>query len=206
MAKYNEVMEHVVVSDEMQSRILRNVDQHFAREKSRRRKIWVPILATAAAAAALILVIRPWNAVQITPPDTATPPGVALVHEEQEYPSAAELSQAVGFEAAVIANLPFEVTKTEYRSVFGMAEIRYIGEENTITVRKSAGTEDNSGDYNTYETEKTVTTSGTDITLKGNSDGMVLALWTDGTWAYSIRCQSGLSEEVLTGLAEEIIP
>ena len=62
MGKYNEIMDHVELSEEMQSRILSNVDRHFEKKKRKRQlRIWLPVIGVAAAAAVLLLVVRPWS-------------------------------------------------------------------------------------------------------------------------------------------------
>ena len=62
LGKYNEIMDHVELSEEMQSRILSNVDRHFEKKKRKRQlRIWLPVIGVAAAAAVLLLVAQPWS-------------------------------------------------------------------------------------------------------------------------------------------------
>ena len=62
MAKYNEIMDHVELSEEQRSKILSNVDRHFAKKKRRKQlRIWLPVVGIAAAAAVLLLVAKPWS-------------------------------------------------------------------------------------------------------------------------------------------------
>lgn len=57
----------------------------------------------------------------------------------------------------------------------------------TLTYRKAKGTEDISGDYNSYTYENTIEVFGKKVTLKGSDkDKISLAIWNDGTYAYSI--------------------
>ncbi len=69
-------------------------------------------------------------------------------------------------------------------------------------IRKQKGTEDPSGDYNEYSEIKQVKVGGYDVTLKGNNGNVVLAIWTDGTCAYSATAdESGIPQAEM----EEII-
>lgn len=69
MAKYNEIMDHVELSEEQRSKILSNVDRHFAKKKRRKQlRIWLPVAGVAVAAAVLLLVVKPWSG--RTPVDT----------------------------------------------------------------------------------------------------------------------------------------
>lgn len=59
-------------------------------------------------------------------------------------------------------------------------------EQNSVTYRQSLGTEDNSGDVTAYEKEISVTIDGCSVTLKGDGQQFFLAVWSDGTYSYSI--------------------
>ena len=64
--------------------------------------------------------------------------------------------------------LPFAVEETTYVSYWNeLAEITYTGEGQTAAFRKSPGTEDNSGDYNTYTAIKEIHMGPLTATLKG---------------------------------------
>lgn len=71
-----------------------------------------------------------------------------------------------------------------------LAEARYGDDK--ITLRKGAGTDDVSGDYNEYSEEKTLDGG---ITAKGENGLIKLAVWTDGEYSYSIASSDGISEE-----------
>lgn len=110
-----------------------------------------------------------------------------------ELDSAAALSAAVGFEVNDI-DLPFIPEQAEYISYWHeLAEIDYSGEGKTARYRKSAGTEDCSGDYNVYTDVTELEESGMTVTLKGDAGQYTLAIWTDGSYSYSLSLSDGLS-------------
>ena len=84
-----------------------------------------------------------------------------------------------------------------------MIQIQYRNEESRLTVRKAAGSEDISGDYNVY-TEQTVPVGELDITLKSGEDGVHVALWTNGGYSYAVLADAPLSVEEALALVVAI--
>lgn len=206
MTKYNEIMERVEVTDEMQDRVLRNVDRHFQDSKKPAVRKLYPFLGTVAAAAVVLLVISPWNNTPpVTSSDEMLSQEAAGTYNVQEYHSVEELSAAVGFGIEDLESIPYEVRKTTYRDVNGIAEIAYDGIEDTLTYIKSEGTEDNSGDWSEYSVVKEVNVDGITVTMKGEEDIRYLAVWTDGTYFYSLLSDAGTEEEILIRLIKEIM-
>ena len=249
MAKYNEIMDHVELSEEQRSKILSNVDRHFAKKKRQKQlRIWLPIVGVAAAAAVLLLVTKPWSG--RTPVDTTETtetggiiaggteateqPGstelivgtggvLPLDTTEQgtteldvadpsgtfhmkEYTTAAELEAAAGFAVKDITNIPFEVTAKRYALIAGdIAEINCIGADRELCFRMTPGKEEKSGVYDEYPDRLTFQVKGCEITAKGTGDRCNLTTWTDGSYAYSIYADQGLSREEVQKLAEEIM-
>ena len=110
-----------------------------------------------------------------------------------EHDSAAALSAAVGFEVNDI-DLPFTPEQTEYISYWHeLAEIDYTGDGKNARYRKAAGTEDCSGDYNVYTDVTELEANGTAMTLKGDAGQYTLAIWTDGSYSYSLSLSDGMS-------------
>ena len=100
-----------------------------------------------------------------------------------------------------LSNLPFTPEETRYTSYWGnLAEIQYAGNGQSAVFRKSAGTEDNSGDYESYRETADLSVQGNSVTLKGDGKTYALALWTDGTYAYSLRLSPGVPESAWAAL------
>lgn len=200
---YDEIMGKIEVTEEMRRRVLARIaaeDIAPARPKVLRFPVWKKYLS---AAACLILVIAgaaalPWL-VQLLPPEG----DVQVVPQIEEAPSLAELSRLVGFEVEEGFALPFEPEETTYCSYWNeLAQIQYSGEGQTATYRQSAGTEDNSGDYTAYGDVAELAAGGLAVTLKGSGGAYVLAVWTDGSFSYSLELSQGVTaEEWLTLLA-----
>lgn len=104
-----------------------------------------------------------------------------------------------------LKNLPFALQQVSYISISReLAEIIYTGADQELTYRKSEGTEDNSGNYIVYKEETKRTIAGYEVTVKGDDGRCGLAIWTDGTYSYSIQLREGesISYEELEAMIE----
>lgn len=200
---YDEIMDKIEVTEEMRRRVLARIaaeDMKPVRPKVLRLPAWKKYLS---AAACLILVIAGAAAlprlVQLLPPEG----NVQVVPQIEEAASLAELSRLVGFDVEEGFALPFEPEETTYCSYWNeLAQIQYSGGGQTATYRQSAGTEDNSGDYTAYSDVAGLAAGGLSVTLKGDGGAYALAVWTDGSFSYSLGLSQGVAaEEWLTLLA-----
>lgn len=193
--KYNEAMEHIEVTPEMRSRILNNIENIDFAEKKRTKIVRFPNIkrfATLAACLAVMLVGA------LTLPnllDISNEPPVIENNDIVEVSSVEELSKTVGFEVSEPGNLPFESESVVYTAYWAeMAEIIYTNDEQTAAFRKGIGSDDVSGDYNSYELTSEISVNDINATLKGNGETYTLATWTDGEFAYSLSLSEGIEE------------
>ena len=221
MAKYNEIMEHIKLSDDMQSRILANVDRQFQKKKRKKLvRIWLPVAGLAVAAAILLLVARPWSArspipatedTTFTETPVITDPGPGSVitggtgFQMSEFKTPEELGKAAGFPMMELTSVPFQVSEAGYRLIAGtIAEEEYAGEDGDLSFRKTRGKEDNSGVYEEYPVKKKTTLQGMEIIMQGEAGRFHLINWYDDTFSYSLYSFRGISEETVQNLILEI--
>ena len=108
--------------------------------------------------------------------------------------------KAAGFSLS-LPELPSGYEVTAYRAMHDeMIEVIAKNGDKEIRLRKAAGTEDASGDYNEYKTSEEVTVGEAAVTEKSNDDGVHCAVWTDGQNAYSITSDEGLTAETVASL------
>lgn len=214
---YDEIMDRIEVSVEMRNRILSNIQAIDLKEpvkKVVRFPAYKKYLSIAACFAVLLVgTIALLNTGRINNPGVVAPePGVASPGPEVVAPgpgivevaSAEELSEAVGFEVTDISALPFAVEKKTYTAYFqDVAEVRYDGDEQTAIFRKSIGTEDNSGDFNSYDAVEEISVGTVSVTLKGTPDLYTLAVWFDGEYSYSLQLSKGISETEWRGIISD---
>ena len=129
-----------------------------------------------------------------------------MVFDAAEFPSVREMSDAIGFEVNDISVVPFEATEVIYRVISGkLAEIVYIGDGDKLTIRKSAGEEDNSGDYNEYTLDEPIEIEGNKIDILGFEEGYYLVTWYDGEYFHSIRSDSPQTADKMKEIISDLI-
>lgn len=131
----------------------------------------------------------------------------------------ADAAALAGFDIIV----PDSVDGYEERAVTAvendMIQVMYLHGDDEICVRKAAGDEDCSGDYNEYSEEKTVTVGEKEVTLRGNNGKVMVAVWSEGGYSYSIgvyaytqhndgvadpESNTGMAEDAITALAAQV--
>lgn len=206
---YRELMEQVNLTPEARERILTNVQQADLSPQAekvvpfpRRRQTW----RRWASLAACLAVVAALFAVPLLREQPDTAPPVQVLPPFRQVDSLDALSEAVGFPVTEPSALPFDLVNTTYTAYDeGTAEITYTGPDGqTATYRQSLGTADNSGDYTLYEDTQVVPENN--ATLKGQDQRYTLALWTDGTYTYSLRLSSALSADAWQALLDGPAP
>lgn len=209
MRKYDEIMEHLVVTEEMKQRILSNVNEDSVKKKktvtfaSYQKPLGIAACFAVLVLAAFLTRGKFWNLPQnkASAPDAQEELAVGSSYGIVELEDTAALSEAVGFPVEDLTSLPFEVRQVTYYSYFNdFAEIDYAGDGHSLSYRKAKGTEDISGDYNEYQNEKQLTINGFAVLLKGHSEKYTLASWTDGTYAYALSFEQEVTEEEITAI------
>ena len=203
---YKEIMDNVKVTPEMRCRVLDNVQARMEQQERPRSFTWRRAAAIAACAAVVLAGALTLPKMTVSAPEPT--PGDEMAHMAVpnivDCGSLQELSAAVGFEVLDLAELPFEPESISFTSYWGeLAEITYEGGRQTLTLRQSAGSEDNSGDSNEYADVETRDADGLSVTLKGEGGQYALALWTDGGYAYSLCAAPALPAETLLALAAQ---
>ena len=196
---YKEIMDNVKVTPEMRRRVLDNVQARMEQQERPRSFTWRRAAAIAACAAVVLAGALTLPKMTVSAPEPT--PGDEMAHMAVpnivDCGSLQELSAAVGFEVLDLAELPFEPESISFTSYWGeLAEITYEGGRQTLTLRQSAGSEDNSGDSNEYADVETRDADGLSVTLKGEGGQYALALWTP---AHTHRAASPQNSEKPAG-------
>lgn len=75
--------------------------------------------------------------------------------------------------------------------------------EDTVYIRKGSGTDDISGDYNSYSESKKVIIDSYAVTMKGDNGTVSLATWTDGEFSYAVSIPK-MSEEFVAAIIRQM--
>lgn len=193
--RYNQAMEKIKVTNEMQERILKGVNEtDFHKSSQSKNRFFLQkkyLMAAACLVIFLASIVTVPNLLQIE-----KEPNTQVIPNSMNYDTKEELINAVGFEIYDIKEVPFEIKQTTY-TAFGtdLAEILYEGEEERVFFRMSRGEDDNSGDYTEYSVVDQILVDNQKITIKGEKDGYNLAIWEDNGYSYSIyssvNCSKG---------------
>ena len=184
--RYNEVMEHIVVTDEMRARILAAVQQAdlTPRKKAIRFDQILKMAAAADTGAYTDGVDKASDSCEMA---------MQAVNGIQECPDALGLEQAVGFAVPQLEALPYTLEETVYRSYWGeIAEVEYqcAGSEK-VCLRKAPGEGPVSGDYNDYTYVQQLAVNEVQAVLKGSTESTyTLAEWQADGYAYSLSLSS----------------
>lgn len=209
--QYDEIMDKIEVTEQMRSRILHNVYQSDIFPEPEGKVIRLSGLKKYLSAAACFAILSIGalalhNLLPGVKPGGDDPivmvPGSGI----ETVSSLDELSTAVGFAVDEIKNMPFvadEITYTSYWQT--MAQITYSGEGQSLTFRKSAGTEDNSGNYTAYADRLQIACGKINIELKGEDGLYYLAVWQNDGYSYSISCAGGLDASDFAAMASGIV-
>lgn len=118
--------------------------------------------------------------------------------------SLAEAGEVAGFEMRA----PEAVGEYDRVSISAMdgelVDVLYESGDETVRVRKGTGTEDISGDYNSYAEAAVSKVDGMEVTMKGDSGKVYLAVWTSGEYTYSVSASAGMSRGEMADLIREI--
>ena len=118
--------------------------------------------------------------------------------------SLAEASQVAGFGVRVPESVG-DYDRASISAIDGeLIDILYESGDDTICVRKGVGTEDISGDYNSYAETAVFQVDGMDVTMKGDCGRVSLAVWTSGEYTYSVSASAGMSRTEMADLICEI--
>ena len=204
--KYDEVMEHIEVTPEMRSRILSNINNMDFAEKKQAKIVRFPTAKRFAALAACLAIMLVGALTLPNLRNISQEPPVIGNNDIVEVYSVEELSETVGFDVVEPGNLPFEPESVVYTAYWTeMAEITYSNDEKTAVFRKGIGSDDVSGDYNSYELTSKISLNDIKTTLKGNGETYTLAIWTDGEFAYSLSLSEGIGETGWIEMLQTII-
>jgi len=217
VSKYNEIMEHIELTDEIRERILGNV-----KAKNKRRRINRIFGAITAAAACAAIVFGTVTVIKNTGSfgkkagsDTAITSSQAtdstvndtLTYGATPYKNAEELSENFSFEIHDITTLPFDVQNVSYSIMFeSFAEVIYYGRNGEeCCFRVGMDTEDISGEYDEFTSIKNVQVNSTNVTIKGFEGKYRLASWIKDGHFCSVSLNEDTDMNILMKIADEVI-
>ncbi len=120
-----------------------------------------------------------------------------------EHETLADLAKTVGFDVT-LPTVDKAYKETAFIDISGTAaDVRFADGEDTITFRKAKGSDDISGDYNTYNENKTIAVKDVSVSVKGN-DGINTATWQKDGFTYSFSSDKAMTQDALVQAIENL--
>ena len=128
-----------------------------------------------------------------------------LANPWQECASMAQAESLAGFSFAISDSALPEGYGPEaaYIQVIAsaMIEVDYTGGRGgSVCLRKAVGTDDVSGDYNSYDLTQTSRIAGQDVTLRGAENAWYVATWTRDGYSFAVVSTSALTTSLVEAL------
>ena len=128
-----------------------------------------------------------------------------LANPWQECASIAQAESLAGFSFAISDSALPEGYGPEaaYIQVIAgsMLEVDYTGERGgSVCLRKAVGTDDVSGDYNSYDLTQTSRVAGQDVTLRGAENAWYVVTWTRDGYSFAVVSTSALTTSQVEAL------
>lgn len=148
-------MEHIEVTEDMRLRILAHLKAIPSEKRPLKSKRLSRKFLPFAACLLLLTGAFAVTCLRSNAPASAPPTVQGAINEITTFSSSEELSDCLGFDVFQLKELPFETKKITYTSYWNrMSEITYHGSRQSAVFRQSPGSEDNSGNYNSYAVTK----------------------------------------------------
>ncbi len=130
---------------------------------------------------------------------------VQIPNPIQDHATVQEAKEAAGIDAA-LPTVPQSYQLTGIQTISNtILQLVYQTPDGAgVTLRAANGDGDISGDYNRYAVEQPLQTETFTGTLCGDGSAVNCAVWTDGSVAYSISCESGLDPDTVLTIVQSV--
>lgn len=139
---------------------------------------------------------------------TSDSTGVQLPNPMVSYKTAEEAAKAVSFQVKIPAALKDKQINTVNVISGDLVQLDYADgtcyRVSGAALRSELGTGDISGDYNEYSNVSTITVGGQSVTLKGDADGVLLAVWGDDANSFSIAFEKAVTADTVSAIVASV--
>lgn len=199
---YRRIMDAVTVTPEVERRVLAGLRTALETGQKPALRRWQPRLA---ACAALVICAAAGFPLWLDSRTPAETPPVQVTWSAQQFESTGELAEQLSYPLLLPAWLPEGYALESARCLQGeLAEICWQADGQTITYRMAPGDGDISGDFTAYGWEEELTAGTYAVTCKGEEGLVFLAVWSDGTYSFSLHASAGLTVDQVTALIESL--
>ncbi len=129
---------------------------------------------------------------------------VGLANPFVDYATLGEAEKAAGFTLSAPERIDgFDPPSVQLMSG-KMLQLIYRSGDQRLIVRKAAGGDDISGDYNSCAETKSVRINGADVSFRGADGAVSTAVWCAKGYSYAVLSDTPLATDILMDLIAEI--
>ena len=142
--------------------------------------------------------------------ETATGEGSAelgMANPFVTYDTMEDACKAAGFDfeaPETIEGCPIESIQVMNNSLIQITYYDADADGNRVVLRKAAGVDDISGDYNEYPTVSTLGYNGVNVILRGENDTFSGAIWTADGASYSVRFDIPVVDAAILAIVDAV--
>ena len=132
---------------------------------------------------------------------------VGMVNPFVTYDTLEDACAAAGFDIAVpetIEACPVETIQVMNNSLIQITYYDSEADGNRVVLRKAAGVDDISGDYNEYPTVSTVDFNGVNVIMRGENDTFSGAIWTADGASYSVQFDIPVTDAAILAVVDAV--
>ena len=132
---------------------------------------------------------------------------VGMVNPFVTYDTLEDACAAAGFDMTVpetIEACPVESIQVMNNSLIQITYYDSEADGNRVVLRKAAGVDDISGDYNEYPTVSTVDYNGMNVTMRGENDTFSGAIWTVDGASYSVQFDIPVTDAAILAVVDAV--
>ena len=129
--------------------------------------------------------------------------GLGMANPFVDYGTLADACAAAGYEMHAPDMIGDAAIDTNQVMNHSMIQIVYAdpnAEDGRITLRKAAGVDDISGDYNEYASVRTADADGVTVTLRGEGETVSGAIWTANDASYALQFDTPADEAAVLAI------
>ena len=130
-----------------------------------------------------------------------------MVNPFVTYDTLEDACAAAGFDFVIpetIEACPVESIQVMNNSLIQITYYDSEADGNRVVLRKAAGVDDISGDYNEYPTVSTVDYNGMNVTMRGENDTFSGAIWTVDGASYSVQFDIPVTDAAILAVVDAV--
>ncbi len=136
--------------------------------------------------------------------ENAPSPGARIANPFVDYASLGDAAKDAGFPLTAPERIEGYDEPLVQLMSGKMLQLIFRSGDARLIIRKAAGSEDISGDYNSYAETKTARINGADVTLKGADGKVSTAVWCLNGFSYAVLSDTPMAPDIMSDLIAEI--